>query len=547
MPTDVQRFLEEYTDAYLSFYPAFASSLGLHRYDGQVGDLSASAVASRVRALEEYARRLAALERARLAPQEELDLALVERSIRWELYEWTELRDHERSPLFYSSLLDVSNYIKRNYAPLGERVVALTAHLEGVPQVLRQARANLSAGRIPRPHLETALEVYRGYVSFYEEVLPAALADLGDRALYEAFLRAREAAVAAGQRFLQWLQEDAAPQATADFALGERLFRRMLECGELVDLPLEVLLRVGEEELRQNTETLHRLAREIDPTASAAEVVRRISREHPTEQTLLQETRRILEDLRAFIVARDLVAVPTEVRPLVEETPPFARWAFAMMDTAGPFEEAASESFYYVTPPEPTWPPEQKEAWLSKFDYYTLKNTSIHEAYPGHYVHFLHLKRAHSRPARVFTTYAFVEGWAHYAEEMMAEEGVDPDPRFRLAQTLDALTRTVRYLVAVRMHAGGMDLDQAGRMFQKRAFMEELPARREAVRGAFDPGYLNYLLGKLMLRRLRADYRAEQGAAFSLRRFHDALLALGAPPVPLARRALLVRPDGALL
>ncbi len=547
MLTDVQRFLEEYTDAYLSFHPAFASSLGLHQYDGQVGDLSASAIAARVRALVEYAHRLAVLDRARLSPQEELDLALVERSIRWELYEWTELRDHERSPLFYSSLLDVSNYIKRSYAPLGERVRALTAHLNAVPDVLRQAQVNLSAGRIPRPHVETALDVYAGHLSFYEEALPAALTDLGERALYAAFLRAREAAADAVRAFLRWLREEAAPQASAEFALGERLFRRMLECGELVDLPLEVLLRAGEEELRRNAEVLHRVVREVDPGGSPAEVVRRVSREHPTEQTLLEETRRMLEDLRAFIVARGLVTIPTEVRPLVEETPPFARWAFAMMDTAGPFEEVASESFYYVTPPEPTWPPEQKEAWLTKFDYYTLKNTSIHEAYPGHYVHFLHLRRAPSRPARVFTTYAFVEGWAHYAEEMMAEEGVDPDPKFRLAQTLDALTRTVRYLTAIRMHAGEIDLEQATRMFQEQAFMEELPARREAVRGAFDPGYLNYLLGKLMLRRLRADCQAEQGATFSLRRFHDALLALGAPPVPLARRALLARPGGALL
>ncbi len=294
-------------------------------------------------------------------------------------------------------------------------------------------------------------------------------------------------------------------------------------------------------------EALRKVVREIDPAKSPAEVIRQMSQEHPSEQTLIEDTRRMLDDLRAFLVERNIVTIPTEVRPLVEETPPFARWAFAMMDTAGPFEEVATESFYYVTPPEPTWSPEQKEEWLTKFDYYTLKNVSIHEAYPGHYVHFLHLKAAPSRPARIFTSYSFVEGWAHYTEEMMVEQGIDPSPQFRLAQILDALVRNVRYLAAIRMHTGEITVDQATRMFREHAFMEELPARKEAVRGTFDPGYLNYTLGKLMVRKLRADYQTEQGANFSLRKFHDTLLALGAPPLPLARKALLVRADGALL
>ena len=547
MPTDVQRLLEEYTDAYLAFYPTYASGMGLHQYDGQISDLSPSAITARVQALEEYESRLAALDRSRLSPQEELDLALVERSLRSEMFEWTELRDHERNPIVYNYLLDVTNYIKRNYAPLPERVRALTAHLEGIPELLRQARANLSGQRIPKPFVETGLDVYRGYVSFYEDALPATLADLRDRPLYDAFLRANQAAVTAVRDFLQWLEEDAAPKATDDFAIGERLYRRMLATGELLDLPLDKLLEIGEEELRRNMEALKKVVREIDPGKSPAAVIRQMSQQHPTEQTLIEDTRRMLDDLRSFLVERNIVTIPTEVRPLVEETPPFARWAFAMMDTAGPFEEVATESFYYVTPPEPTWSPEQKEEWLTKFDYYTLKNVSIHEAYPGHYVHFLHVKAAPSRPARIFTSYSFVEGWAHYTEEMMVEQGIDPSPQFRLAQILDALVRNVRYLAAIRMHTGEITVDQATRMFREHAFMEELPARKEAVRGTFDPGYLNYTLGKLMVRKLRADYQAEQGASFSLRKFHDTLLALGAPPFPLARKALLARSDGALL
>jgi uncharacterized protein (DUF885 family) len=546
VPTDVQRFLTEFTDAYLAFYPSYASGMGLHQYDGQITDLSPTSIASRVASLEEYRQRLAALDRSRVSPQEDLDLDLVGRSINAEHFDWTELQDHLRNPLAYNYLLDVTNYIKRNYAPLPERVQALTAHLEGVPELLRQARVHLRDRRIPRPFIETSLDVYRGYLAFYEETLPPALVDLRDGPLYEAFLRANEVATAAVREFLGWL-EGASATATDDFAVGERLYRRMVETGEMLDLPLDRLVRIGEEELRRSAEVLQQTVREIDSARSPAEVIRRVSQEHPSAETLVADTRRLLDDLRAFLVARGIVTIPTEVRPVVEETPPFARWAFAMMDTAGPFEEVATESFYYVTPPEPGWSAEQKEAWLSKFDYYTLKNVSIHEAYPGHYVHFLHVKAAPSRPARIFTSYSFSEGWAHYAEEMMVQEGVDSNPKFRLAQILDALIRNVRYLAAIRMHRGEISLDQATQMFVQHAFMEELPARKEAVRGTFDPGYLNYTLGKLMLRRLRADYESEQGADFSLRRFHDVLLRLGAPPIPLARRALLRQAEGALL
>ena len=256
---------------------------------------------------------------------------------------------------------------------------------------------------------------------------------------------------------------------------------------------------------------------------------------------------RTLEDLRRFLAERNLVSLPDDVRPIVAETPSFARWAFAMMDTAGPFEEFATESYYYVSPPEPHWPPHEREEWLTKFDYATLKDVSIHEAYPGHFVHFMHVRHAPSMIRKVMASYSFVEGWAHYAEEMMVDEGVDPTPQFRLAFLAEALVRQVRYLAAIRMHAGEMTVDEATQMFQTRAFMAYVPARKEAVRGTFDPGYLNYTLGKFMVRRLRDDYRAERGAAFSPREFHDRLLSLGAPPVPLARRALLQHDSGGIL
>ena len=238
--------------------------------------------------------------------------------------------------------------------------------------------------------------------------------------------------------------------------------------------------------------------------------------------------------------------MPSAARCRVEETPPFARWAFAMMDTAGPFE-ASDESFYYVTPPESTWTNEQRKEWLRKFDYATLQDVGIHEVYPGHFVHFLHMKQIPRAVRCVLTSYAFVEGWAHYCEEMMLDAGYgSADPRLRLAQLAEALLRDVRLIAAIEMHTRGMSEDAAARMFVEEAYLDPLPAEREATRGTFDPGYLNYTLGKLMIKKLRDDLRRQEGANFSLRGFHDRLLELGAPPVPLARRHLLASPGRAL-
>lgn len=547
MSTDIHQFLQEYIDAFLTTYPTYGSWLGLHEYDGQVGDFSGGAIEARLRALGEFERQARAIDRDAGSTQERLDLALVDRSIKNEVFEWSGLRDYQRNPLAYNHVLDVTQYIKRNYAPLPERVKSLITHLDGVAGVLASARQHLGERPIPRPFVETALDVYKGYVTFYEESLPAALNGLGDRSLFDDFLRSNSAAAGAVRDFVAWLNDEAAPRATDDFAIGEQLYGQMLATGELVDLPLDRLVTIGEEELRRNATAVTEAVGQIDRRRTPAELMREMAQEHPPAGELLESTRRLLDGLRAFLVERDLVTIPSEVRPMVEETPPFARWAFAMMDTAGPFEEVATESFYYVTPPEAHWPPEQQEEWLTKFDHYTLKDVSIHEAYPGHYVHFLHVKRAPSTAARIFMSYSFIEGWAHYSEEMMLDEGVDPSPKFRLAQLAEALVRNVRYLVAIQMHRGAMTVDQATRMFMEHAFMEELPARKEAVRGTFDPGYLNYMLGKLMVRKLRADVKAEQGDRFTLRGFHDAFISLGAPPIPLARQALLQRPGGDLL
>jgi len=541
----VEQLVHGFLADYLEFYPTLGSALGLHMYDGRAGDYSQAAIDAFLRTLSGWGRRFAELDPTLRRGQAAHDAALIEQAMARERFVWEVWREHERNPIAWSPMLDLTVYLKRDYAPLSQRLRALVSHLEEVPRLLEEMRGHLRRP-LPRPVAEAAEETFAGHLAFYDADLPehaAALTEAGLRARFDA---ARASAVEALRETLAWLQgaTDGAPEG---FAIGEAVLREMLRTGEMVDVPLDRLLAVGEAELERLTEDVRATAARIDAHATPREVMARLARHHPSEEHLLRETRALLDELRQFLVEHDLVSVPADVTPIVAETPAFNRWAFAMMDTAGPFETTATESYYYVTPPDPAWPPERREEWLTKFDYATLKDVSIHEAYPGHFVHFMAIRHAPSAAARILTWYSFVEGWAHYAEEMMLEAGVDPSPEFRLAYLGEALVRQVRYLAAIGMHAGEMGLEEAARMFERHAFMEPLPARKEAVRGTFDPGYLNYTLGKFLVRRLRDAYRAERGATFSLREFHDRLIGLGAPPLPLARRALLRHDDGALL
>ncbi|MDR7483160.1 MAG: DUF885 domain-containing protein [Armatimonadota bacterium] len=545
-PSPFSDLVRGFVADYLEFYPTLGARLGLHLYDGRTDDYTRPSIDHWLRTLTRWERRLSGLPHQTLPPRDWHDAALVDHVIAYERFAWEHLRDHERNPLWGNDALDVTTYLKRAYAPAPERMRALASHLEHVPGYLSQLRAHLRPP-LARPLLETALDIYQGYLAVYTDTLLRALAALDDAALRRRALDAAEGAAAAVRAHLAYL-DAARARATETFAIGEELFREMLRAGEMVDVPLDRLLALGEEELARLHDDLRATAAHVAPGTDPRQVMARLGQDHPPAERVLDETRHLLEDLRRFLLDQAIVTIPDDARPRVEETPPFARWAFAMMDTAGPFETVAPESYYYITLPDPAWPPEQREQWLMKFDHATLKTVSIHEAYPGHFVHFFYgVNRADSVAAKVFAAYSFVEGWAHYCEEMMLEAGVDASPQFRLACLSEALVRVVRYLTAIRMHARGMPLEAAAQMFRDQAFMEPVTAEKEAARGTFDPGYLNYTLGKFLLRRLRDDYRAERGPAFSLREFHDRLIALGAPPFPLARRALLARPGERLL
>ncbi len=523
--------LRDYNDA----HPSAARMLGLHQYDGMVEDYRPEAIEQRTQALDRQIRQLEDIDPATLSSDQVFNRDLLKAHLSFERFELTELRDYTRNPIHYSDAIDLSVYLKRTYAPIDERARSLAAQAAQIPVVLEQAKRNLDES-MPAPFIETALSVYGGAVPFIRNDVPAALNAAGSTVDVSAELNAAADAV---DRFIAYLK-DAQPRATNAFAIGADAFAQMLRLGEMVDTPLEQLLAAGEEDLARNSAAAVDAAAEIDPDRGIREIMTELSSDHPSAQELIPVTARMLESLRDYVIERALVTIPSDNRCLVEETPSFLRWAFAMMDTAGPFETRARESYYYITPPEADWSQERQEEWLTEFNYAGLQDISIHEAYPGHFVHFLHLPLIPYPVRQVCMSYAFVEGWAHYVEKMMLDVGYgDGDPRLRLAQIKEALTRNCRYIAAIKMHTQGMTVDEATRLFQEKAFAEEAPARQEAVRGTFDPGYLNYTLGKLMILKLREDYHRQEGDDFSLLAFHDRLLGLGAPPVPLVRRALL--------
>ena len=552
-----ERAIREHWD----FLPTAGSRIGLHEYDGRLPDFSIGRIRRRIEELHQTLAQLSALPTEpepnsstdRDARMDQLNRSLLDLFLRRELFNLEEMRTLETNPQRQVGYIGVGSYVQRDYAPLPDRLRSAASALRQVPDFLATLDT-ITEPELGEPVLDMAVRAYRGMASFYETGLSDAAEQCAAIApdVAAEFNAARESAAVAVSEFADRIQ---ARKIRPEFAIGSQLYQRMLSVGEAVDTPLSDVLSIGQANLEQNLRRLDEAAALVAPGKSVREAVAMVSASHPTADSLIPETRDMLEDIRQALIDHDIIGLPSEERCQVTETPSYMRYAFAAMDSPGGLEQVATEAFYYVTPVEPDWTPRQQEEWLSNFNYHTLKIISIHEVYPGHYVHNLHNRYGHTQHGRelslinrVATSYAFTEGWAHYTEEMMLETDYGRDnPALWLTQLLEALVRNCRYLCSLGMHTQGMTLDEATRFFQAHAYMEEHPASQEAIRGTFDPGYLNYTLGKLMLLKLRQDWRRQEGPDYTLRRFHDAALSWGAPPVPLLRAAMLNADDGAIL
>jgi uncharacterized protein (DUF885 family) len=545
--------LPHFVDEYLSWlheaHPTNATFDGVHTHDDLLEDLSRSAIDSQIRDLGGFARRLAAIDPARLTDIERLERPALDASIRARLYELEVIRSWERNPQYYGDLLSTSlaGQVLFDYAPLAERARRVVSKLHQTKRLMQAARDNI---REPAGiFVKVGLESLRGALRFIEDDLPRAFSALDDPFLLMDLADASTEASHALSAAIEYFETDVAPRARGPFRLGRERLQEKLQLDEGITLDADRLLTIATRELHATQEEFRRAAARLggsDPAAAWA----RAKAEHPPAGQIVAAAQSQLEELATFIQRHDLVTVPDVARVNVAPTPRFFRWTFASMWTPGPFETRPLRAYYYITDPDPTWPADRQEEHLRDLNYGALWAISIHEVFPGHFLHYQYLRQLTStlRKSILFSSTAMVEGWAHYAEHMMVEAGFRrQDPHVKLGQLAEALIRLCRLVVGLRLHAEDMSVEQGVRFFREEAYLEETSARREAERGTFDPSYVLYSLGKLMMLKLREDYKARLGDRYSLRGFHDAVLANGTIPLWLHRDLLLGEHNGAML
>ncbi|OBB60464.1 hypothetical protein A5757_09430 [Mycobacterium sp. 852013-51886_SCH5428379] len=521
--------------------PSTATYLGIHDYDDKIADRSAAAVQKSSDAARDFRSRLDDIAQQDLSPEAQLDLEQTKHTLDGILLRNDVVRSWAKDPDIYSSGITDDAYVlmSRPFAPAEQRLRSLVSRLDAMPTALAQARENLD--NPPRIYTDIAIEQIDGNRDFFAEDVPAAFSDVKDPALLAEFKTANDAVIAALEDYKIWLESDLVNRSNGTFAYGADTYQKVLAADEMITTPLDELLQTARADLERNQQAFAESARKIDPTKPAPEVLADVAKDHPPASELLSVTQDNLDGLAQFIRDRDIIDLPPAPPAKVVETPPYLRaTTSATMDTPGPFEKSSTEGLFTMTLPDPSWPQAEQDDYMTRWYRAAISNVSVHEVWPGHYVQFLNAKDYPSDVRKVFGARTNSEGWAHYCEQMMLDEGLHADdPRYRLAQIQDALLRDVRFIAGIEMHTRGMTVDQATDMFVTEAYQPRSVAESEAKRGTSDATYGYYTMGKLMILKLREDYRTKRGDDFSLKDFHDEFVALGPLPVPLIRKAML--------
>ncbi len=541
-----QKLSDDFLTGYLVTRPEQAVGLGLHAYDGKTTDYSKANLDKELARLKDFDQKLASFDTAGLSAKMFYDYRILRSAIKSEIFRFEDMAIFTQNPMTYAGAIDVSIYVKRNFETLEERLKSIIAIENKAAEVFAAAKANL-ADSLAKPYIETAIEIAKGSVDFLGGDLVVALKDVKNDTLTAAFKTANKTAIEQINAFADYLQKEKLPKAHTHYALGKEKYSKMLLYEENISMSPDDILAIGLTELRKEQDAFNQAAHIINPIKRPVDVYHDIQKEHPTADSLIPFARKKLEAIRQFLADKKIVTMPSQVMVHVEETPQYARaTSTASMDTPGPFEEKATEAYYYITPVDPAWTAKQKEDWLHQFDVYTTDNVSIHEVYPGHYTQFLHLNASGAtKIEKIFGSYAFVEGWAHYCEKMMADEGYGNNgdsitaAKYRIAQSGDALLRLCRLCVSIKTHCQGISVDEGTKFFMDNWYQGDKPSRQEALRGTFDPGYLFYTLGKLQILKLRDDYQQQEGSKFSVQKFHDLILDNGMPSIRLLREILL--------
>jgi uncharacterized protein (DUF885 family) len=534
--------VDRFFDEDFHFSPTFATVAGFHHpYDSQLEDYSARAVQERVAM---YRRYLAEFEKAPASDDRDLMIA----HLHADLLDLENIRQWETNPDYYSSGITVSIFtlMSRKFASPEERLRDVIARENKMAQVFEDAQQALK--NPPKIYTEVALEQLPGLQNFFADDVPKAFSEVKDPDLLAQFKKSNDNVIGCLKSYEKWVRSDLLPRSNGDFRIGADNYRKKVAYEEMVDVPLDRLLQIGFDNLHANQKHLVDVCKKIDPSKTPQDIVAKFEQDHPPPDQLLATFRNTFSGLIDFINAHHIITIPSTVRPILEESPPFMRaLTTASMDTPGPYEKVATEAYFNVTLPEKTWPPQRVSEFMTAFNRGTITSTAIHEAYPGHYVQLLWFQKVQSKARKLVHSNSNVEGWAHYTEQMMLDEGYgNGDPELRVGQLLDALLRNCRYIVGIEMHTGKMTYEEGIQFFMTQGYMSHDYAERETKRGTSDPTYLVYTLGKLEILKLREDYRAKMGADFSLEQFHNEFMQQGGVPVKLIRRAMLGNDSPAL-
>jgi uncharacterized protein (DUF885 family) len=531
----------EYLEDLYRRQPTQATYLGIHKYDNTLDDYSRQAVTDAVAAARGFRQRVEAMDAGALNPANQLDREQLLRAIDSRILSLDVIRSWARDPDIYSSGITNTAYlmIKRAYAPPDERLRLLIAREKAMPAALAEARKNLE--NPPKVSTEIAIEQVDGSQGFFKTAVAEAFPEVKDKALLDEFKAANDGVIAALGEYKKWLQDDLLKRSNGDFAIGAGAYAKKLAADEMIELPLDDLLAIAEKDLRKNQAAFTETAKRIDPAHTPMEVLAKVQAEHPPAFKLLAITQAELDSIGRFMTDHHIVTIPQAAPARVQETPPFLRaTTTASMDIPGPFEKVATEAYYNMTLPDPKWKAKDVDEFMTQWYYAAITNVSVHEVWPGHYLQFLYGKSFPSDVRKVLGAPSNSEGWAHYCEQMVIDEGFHADdPRYRLAQIQDALLRDARFIAGIRMHTKGMTVKQAEDFFVTDGYQPRPVARSESKRGTSDPTYGYYTMGKVMILKLRDDYKAKQGAQYSLQSFHDAFIRLGPLPLALVRKALL--------
>ena len=543
---DWDDFVSGFMEAWWKAHPIMAVSKGLHDYDGLFPDWSREGIAAEIERLRAARADARAFDGEALVDHQRFEREYLVAWVDRQLFRLDESEWPFRNVQFYfdyqGDRMNPDVYFTKPYAPLAERMAAYSLYAENLPIAVARIRDNLRTP-MPRTYAEHGLSMFRGMAEFTRDEIPGIYAEVDDADLQARFAIANTKAAEALAETAAFF-ETALEDANEDYAMGPELYSRMLTTSNRFDISLERLEEIARTDLQRNLDALGESCELFAPGLDLHACMGKATSLKPDGGSVAA-AREQLTMLKAFLIEKSIVTIPSEEPILVNEAPPYSRTNFAYINVAGPFSHNMP-STYYISPPDPAWPQAVQDAYIP--GRMTLQSTSVHEVWPGHFLQFLHSNRASSPIGQAYISYSFAEGWAHYAEEMMLEAGLgDGNPEVKIGQLRDALLRNVRFICSIGLHTQGMSVEECRKLFMEKGFQDPGNALQQAYRGTYDPGYLNYTLGKLMIRKLRDEWSADRGGQGAWGEFHDAFLSRGGAPVPLVRQQMLGEDAGPAL